>query len=104
MCRGGWPDTNFLSFFFFLMIRPPPRSTLFPTRRSSDLIWTAARRLGHGAAFPDGHQSVEDDHAPFLDAGVAATVLIDFDFGGAPGENRYWHTPEDTLDKVSAES
>src|SRR5688572_31328108 len=30
-------------FLFFLMIRPPPRSTLFPTRRSSDLagrIWT----------------------------------------------------------------
>src|SRR3989442_7188580 len=24
--------------FFFLMIRRPPRSTLFPTRRSSDLI------------------------------------------------------------------
>src|SRR2546430_13355364 len=26
------------SFFFFLMIRRPPRSTLFPTRRSSDLV------------------------------------------------------------------
>src|SRR5262245_62517769 len=25
------------SCFFFLIIRPPPRSTLFPTRRSSDL-------------------------------------------------------------------
>src|SRR5439155_22261352 len=25
-------------YFFFLMIRRPPRSTLFPTRRSSDLI------------------------------------------------------------------
>ena len=83
-----------------LAIRRETRSTPWLT----DLIWTTARRLGHGAAFPDGHQSVEDDHAPFLDAGVAATVLIDFDFGGAPGENRYWHTPEDTLDKVSAES
>src|SRR2546430_13633226 len=27
-----------MSFFFFLMIRRPPRSTLFPTRRSSDLV------------------------------------------------------------------
>src|SRR5208337_5212645 len=27
----------FVGFFFFLMIRRPPRSTLFPTRRSSDL-------------------------------------------------------------------
>src|SRR5688572_31531128 len=26
-----------LRLFFFLMIRRPPRSTLFPTRRSSDL-------------------------------------------------------------------
>src|SRR5205809_2451686 len=26
-----------ISFFFFLMIRRPPRSTPFPTRRSSDL-------------------------------------------------------------------
>src|SRR5947209_12025879 len=29
-----------LLFFFFLMIRRPPRSTLFPTRRSSDLALT----------------------------------------------------------------
>src|SRR6516165_11907155 len=28
---------TFFLFFFFLMIRRPPRSTLFPTRRSSDL-------------------------------------------------------------------
>src|SRR5437588_9411969 len=27
----------FVLFFFFLMIRRPPRSTLFPSRRSSDL-------------------------------------------------------------------
>src|SRR5262245_62519776 len=29
------------SFFFFLMIRRPPRSTPFPTRRSSDLCFVA---------------------------------------------------------------
>src|SRR2546430_13671318 len=28
--------------FFFLMIRRPPRSTLFPTRRSSDLLRAGA--------------------------------------------------------------
>src|SRR3989449_4678044 len=33
------------SFFFFLMIRRPPRSTLFPTRRSSDLIGRAHAEL-----------------------------------------------------------
>src|SRR5947207_5745548 len=39
-------------FFFFLMIRRPPRSTLFPTRRSSDLDGALRpRRLGHEARF-----------------------------------------------------
>jgi hypothetical protein len=35
---------------------------------------------------------------------VAATLLIDFDYGGGPGENRWWHTPDDTLDKLDARS
>src|SRR5256886_13738082 len=35
-----------MSFFFFLMIRRPPRSTLFPTRRSSDLAQAARRVRG----------------------------------------------------------
>lgn len=42
-----------------------------------------------------------DDHLPFLDAGIDAVDLIDFEYG--PG-NRYWHSPFDTLDKLSAES
>ena len=45
-----------------------------------------------------------DDHQPFLDAGFPAVDLIDFEYGDAPGNNTYWHTPEDTLDKLSAES
>jgi hypothetical protein len=35
---------------------------------------------------------------------VAATLLIDFDYGGPQGRNAYGHTPQDTLDKLSAES
>src|SRR5256885_10821148 len=35
-------------FFFFLMIRRPPRSTLFPTRRSSDLRTALALLQGFG--------------------------------------------------------
>jgi hypothetical protein len=35
---------------------------------------------------------------------VAATLLIDVDYGGPQGRNAYWHTPEDTLDELSAES
>src|SRR5438876_9121475 len=35
--------------FFFLMIRRPPRSTLFPTRRSSDLAWKQAQTMAPAA-------------------------------------------------------
>ena len=31
-------------------------------------------------------------------------VALRVDFGSAPGRNDYWHTPADTIDKVSAES
>ena len=45
-----------------------------------------------------------DDHQPFLDSGLPAIDLIDFRYGSRPGLNDYWHTPEDTLDKLSAAS
>ena len=63
----------------------------------TDLIWHSARRLGQSAHFLADTVAVEDDHAPFLQAGVPATLLIDFDFPP-------WHTAHDTLDKVSARS
>jgi Zn-dependent M28 family amino/carboxypeptidase len=62
-----------------------------------DIVWASAARLGHGRHFLDTEMAVEDDHAPFLKAGVPALLLIDFDFPP-------WHTPDDTLDKVSARS
>ncbi len=48
--------------------------------------------------------AILDDHQPFLDAGMPAVVLIDFEFGSAPGANDYWHTPADSPDKLSAAS
>jgi glutaminyl-peptide cyclotransferase len=42
-----------------------------------------------------------DDHVPFANAGIPAVDLIDFEFGP---QNSYWHTTEDTLDKVCPES
>lgn len=45
-----------------------------------------------------------DDHQAFLDCGYPAVDLIDFDYGSAPGLNNYWHTPRDTMDKLSADS
>src|SRR5207253_10853027 len=47
--------TLFLSSFFIYVIRPPPWSTLFPTRRSSDLRW--ADDLGDEV--PDASRALE---------------------------------------------
>jgi Zn-dependent M28 family amino/carboxypeptidase len=63
----------------------------------TDIIWDAAARLGYGRHFKRDLMPVEDDHVPFLKLGVPATLLIDFSYPP-------WHTAEDTLDKVSAQS
>jgi len=63
----------------------------------TDIIWDAAARLGYGSHFKRDLMPVEDDHVPFLRLGVPATLLIDFSYPP-------WHTAEDTLDKVSAQS
>jgi Zn-dependent M28 family amino/carboxypeptidase len=63
----------------------------------TEIVWDAAARLGYSRHFLRDTVPVEDDHVPFLRAGVPATLLIDFDFPP-------WHTAEDTLDKVSADS
>ena len=67
----------------------------------TDLVWRTARRLGYSKYFLDSTQTISDDHLPFLRVGIPAVDLIDLNYG--PG-NRYHHSPEDTLDKVSAES
>jgi Zn-dependent M28 family amino/carboxypeptidase len=67
------------------------------TRWLTDIVWAAAARLGHGGVFLDEPLAVEDDHVPFLQAGVPAADIIDLDYPA-------WHTPDDTLDKVSARS
>ncbi len=63
----------------------------------TDLLWDAARRTPQGSRFSDETGSLYDDHVPFLEAGVPALVL---------GDDAYphWHTPGDTLDKVSPEA
>jgi len=61
------------------------------------LIWETAADLGYGAHFGARRAAIEDDHVPYLNAGIPAIDLIDFDYP-------YWHTPEDTLDKTSGES
>ena len=43
---------------------------------------------------------VEDDHTPFLRAGIPAVDLIDFDYGPGPSPGGWWHTSEDDLGRV----
>ena len=63
----------------------------------TSIIWSAAKKLGHGAQFLDEVTPIEDDHIPFLKAGVPAVDLIDLDYPA-------WHTAQDTLDNVAARS
>ncbi len=61
-------------------------------------IWDTAASLGYGQAFiPEYKYRMLDDHIPFRQLGAAAVDLIDFDYP-------YWHTVEDTADKVSPRS
>jgi glutaminyl-peptide cyclotransferase len=66
------------------------------TRWMTDIVWGVARRLGH-RAFMDEETTVEDDHIPFLKAGVPSLDIIDLDYPA-------WHTAQDTLDAVGARS
>ena len=63
-----------------------------------DEIWQVAKGLGYESKFIDEYRhSMTDDHIPFVQADIPAVDIIDFDYP-------YWHTIQDTPDKVSAES
>ncbi len=63
----------------------------------SDLVWSTARRLGYESIFVSETTTIEDDHLPFLRRQVPAVDIIDLDVP-------YWHTPQDTMDKISPRS
>ncbi|NLF65362.1 MAG: M28 family peptidase [Chloroflexi bacterium] len=61
-------------------------------------LWQVAANLGYDTVFvPEVRHSMLDDHRPFLSRGIPAVDIIDFDYP-------YWHTVEDTADKVAPES
>jgi Zn-dependent M28 family amino/carboxypeptidase len=63
-------------------------------------VWQAAERLGYRQYFPTAVGGrVIDDHVYLIEAGLPTANLIDFDYGP---NNRFWHTPEDTPENVSA--
>ena len=67
-------------------------------------IWETGQELGFTNQFLNRTQSMVDDHQPFLEAGIPAVDIIDFEYGDGEEDNRYWHSKDDTLDKLSAGS
>jgi Zn-dependent M28 family amino/carboxypeptidase len=65
------------------------------------LVWKTAARLGYKDIFVSQETQTQDDHDPFLERGVPALDIIDLNDYINAG---YWHTTQDTLDKVSPRS
>jgi glutaminyl-peptide cyclotransferase len=63
-----------------------------------DRVWRTAADLGYGRVFVPGvKHTLIDDHVALQKAGIHAIDVVDFDYP-------YWHTTDDTIDKVSAGS
>lgn len=71
------------------------------TRWLTQVVKAAANNLNLGSYFFLYQGAIVDDHIPFKEAGVPVIDLIDFEYGY---DNVFWHTPEDTVDKLSPKS
>lgn len=69
------------------------------TKSYTDLVWKTGQRLGYGTVFVDEQTPISDDHLSFLSRGVAAVDVINMETSA-----NYWHTPQDTPDKLSPRS
>lgn len=65
--------------------------------RLRDEVWDVGNSLSHSAFREKCTLAILDDHTPFVRRGYSALLIIDFDYP-------FWHTSQDTLDKVSAAS
>lgn len=69
------------------------------TQWLQDIIWSTAARLGHEDLFLSVHgDGMEDDHLPWKARKVPTVDIMDLDISG---DVNYWHTEQDTLDKIS---
>lgn len=66
-----------------------------------NVVYEAATRVGYQSHFFARTNEVDDDHIPFVKRGVPSADLIDFDYGY---NNVFWHTTQDTVDKLSPKS
>ena len=65
-------------------------------------VWDAAKIAGYSKVFIAApRHTLTDDHLPLQQAGIRAIDVIDYDYGS---NNSLWHTPDDTVDKLSAQS
>ena len=99
--------SNIAAMILLDMVGDKDLGITFPRNGTSWLIalaFDAARAEGVRSRFQLHPSAVGDDHEAFFRRGVPAIDFIDFQFGSAPGQNDYWHTAADTLDKLSAES
>lgn len=81
---------------------PPEASS---TKWLVNLVWDTAARLGYGNVFVRKEVGeITDDHDPFLQHDVPSVDIIELG-GYMPGSSMpYWHTPQDTMDKISPKS
>lgn len=66
-----------------------------------DVVYEAATRMGEQSHFYARSLPMDDDQLPFVKRGVPSVDLIDFLYGY---NNVFWHTPQDTMDKLSPKS
>jgi peptidase M28-like protein len=67
----------------------------------TDLVWKTAARLGYKDNFLSQSAPMQDDHNSFATRKVPVVDVIDLD---TTGDVPFWHTDQDTLDKISAKS
>jgi glutaminyl-peptide cyclotransferase len=75
-----------------------PKDPVFKRETNStpwlmEVLWSTAARLGYGKVFVNDRSTIQDDHLAFLNRDVPAADIIDL-------EVPYWHTSDDTLDKI----
>jgi glutaminyl-peptide cyclotransferase len=69
------------------------------TKWLKDLVWSVAERLGYGSVFVKEPTNFGgDDHYSFTARHVPSVDIMDLD---ALNDVPYWHTPQDTIDKIS---
>ncbi len=84
---------------------PPEGNSVEKAPEVVTKVWSTAAELGYGNVFVNsGGQNITDDHVPLLDAGLHVIDVIDYWYPNALAPQKYHHTLQDTIDKLSAKS